>query len=184
MVYHSHEESKQGQPYTCAPNPNARYFSQLFSCTHNPIHVWVLPFYNSTLLLLLKTPDTHTSTLPFDATETRCPHHHCSNVTPQRCRNSLSTPLSPLAVSPFLAFHCLFLKSLSPRLASPLSELFGFIFFTLLILLWYMDVKLLILVLVLNLIWFWYSDFILGFLDCWFCWDIWLLILILVLKKI
>jgi hypothetical protein len=47
--------------------------------------------------------------------------------------------LSPLAISPFLASHCLFLKSVLP-LALPLSELFGFIFFRLLILLGYMAI--------------------------------------------
>ena len=80
----------------------------------------VLPFFHSSKPL---TPDT--LTLPFDATGTRCPRHHCSNVTPQCCQNSLSTPLSLLAISKFLAFHRLFLKSLSPRLSVNCLVLFS-----------------------------------------------------------
>jgi hypothetical protein len=77
-------------------------------------------------------------------------HHHRNNLTPRRCRNSLSTPplqqphtstLPELAVHAAPASRRLTVPSLSPslsgerlasrlsRYASPLSELFGFIFF-------------------------------------------------------
>jgi hypothetical protein len=106
----------------------------LSHCHHSPRLLSLLPLPPLPLPPTATTTTTAT-TSHLDVAGTRCPRHHRSNLTPQRCRNSLSTPLLPLAVSPFLASRRLFLESVSPlasrlsRYASPLSELFGFIFF-------------------------------------------------------